>query len=95
MSMVEALEKAVKIKVKPSPGEKAERERRNFCNAARKMLDQVSEKNTMLDNLLAREQERAILTGVKGQADFTAHRNALETLRLTLLEVKKAFNCGD
>jgi hypothetical protein len=95
MSMVEAIEKAVTIKHKPTPSEKAERERRRFCSAARKMLDQISTKNSMLDALIAREQERAILTGVSGMSDFSKHRNVLETLRLAVLETKRAFNCGD
>jgi len=98
--MMDALEQAIKVEdknphKKKSPTEKADSERRKFCNAARKMLDQVSNKNRMLDSLMSQEQERQILTGVKGHSDFNKHRQVLETLRLAILETKVAFNCGD
>lgn len=98
--MMDALEQAIKVeeqkpRVKKSPAEKADAERSRFCDAARKMLDQVEKKNKMLDSLLSQENERQILTGVKGQSDFSGHRQVLETLRLTLLKTKQSFNCGD
>lgn len=99
-SMVEAIEQAIKVedakpRKKRSPTQKAENERRKFCNVTRKMLDQVTSKNRMLDGLISQERERQILTGVKGQSDFNKHRQVLETLKMALLGAKVAFNCGD
>ncbi len=99
-SMMDVLEQAVqaeekKPRKKKSPTEKADAERRRFCNAARKMLDQVSQKGRMLDGLISQERERQILTGVKGQSDFNKHRQVLSVLNDAILQVSAAFNCGD
>jgi hypothetical protein len=94
--MMDTLEKAIKIeKPKKSPTEKAELQRRKFCDVTRKMLEEVNNKNRMIDNLVSQEQERQILTGVAGLSDYAKHRDVLEKLRLSILQTKSAFNCGD
>lgn len=99
-SMVQALEQAIKVeeskpRKRKTAAEKADVERRRFCNIARKMLEQVNKKNQRIDSLLSNQQEAQILTGVKSSSDFAKHKQVLETLRLILLETKVAFNCGD
>ena len=97
---MDALEKAIKVeekkpRSKKSPMEKADIERRKFCDITRKMLDSVAKKNRMIDNLISQEKERQILTGVAGLSDYAKHRDVLEKLRLSILQTKSAFNCGD
>jgi hypothetical protein len=75
--------------------EKAEKERKRFCDVTRNMLEQLTRKTTMLDSLSANEKERQILTGIASRTDFSKHKTSLENLKSSILAVKVMFNCGD